>query len=204
MRQESSITFSPGQEKKNDLTKDTTLVGGSDEPIYTFGGVAPTGASQPSPTRSTFFLSQGPREPAFLTEGQDPSIPSGVTFPPSLKLGGKGREATLKTRQLWEGTITEVREGGFAAVLNDRTNSGNPDERGSFSFDSSDISEEDRQFLNPGASFYWIIGSELSPAGQVTTVSRLQFRRVPAWNQRALSRAIENARRRRESFQEDV
>jgi hypothetical protein len=86
--------------------------------------------------------------------------------------------------------------------LQDKTNPRNPDERVSFEFDRTEISPEDLPFINPGSSFYWIIGNERTAAGQVKNVSMLQFRRVPAWTRRKLEQVADVAHRLRESFQE--
>jgi hypothetical protein len=88
------------------------------------------------------------------------------------------------------------------AILSDKTNPGNPDERGSFDFEYTEISPDDLRLINPGSTFYWVIGNERTVAGQVKNVSMLQFRRVPAWTQSRLDRAADSARRLRESFRE--
>jgi hypothetical protein len=83
-------------------------------------------------------------------------------------------------RQLWEGTVTEIMPEGFVAVLSDRTNTGNPDERATFDFDNTEISPEDLKLVALGSSFYWVIGIEHTIGGQVKNISMIQFRRVPA------------------------
>jgi hypothetical protein len=201
MPQELSVTFSRGQEQPSDGAQATTPVVASDGPILVHAE-GPLGASQGSPFTSTFSLSQASLEVATLTDIVNPTIPTGVRFRPSLRLGMPGRAARLKTRQLWEGTITEVRKDGFAAVLSDKTNPKNPDEQANFDFDNTEISPEDVKFINPGSSFYWVIGNEQTIAGQVKNVSMLQFRRVPAWTQRTLERATDRARLLRKSLQE--
>jgi hypothetical protein len=202
MPQELSITFSLGQGPAADDKQGTTPVSASDVPIYEFDAKPRFGASQNSPSEGTLSLSPTPLNPESISNGRSPIVPSGVTFRPRLRLAVPGSAPKLKTRQLWEGTVTEVRNGGFAAVLRDRTKLGNPDEQASFDFDYTEISPEDLQFINPGSSFYWVIGNELTAGGQVKNVSMLQFRRVPAWTQRRLDRVTERARRLRASFQE--
>jgi hypothetical protein len=110
-----------------------------------------------------------------------------------------GRAARLRTRQLWEGTVTEVREGEFTAILSDRSNRDNPDEQAVFT--TAEISPEDQALVRPGASFYWTIGSQRTLGGPVMNVSIVQFRRLPTWTTRKLAEAAEHARLMRELFQ---
>lgn len=119
---------------------------------------------------------------------------------PQIKLAVPGRSPRLKTRQLWEGTVTEVRSNGFVAVLQDRTNPKNPDEQVALEFDTTEVSPEDLALVKPGFSFYWIIGNELTAARQSKNVSMLQFRRVPAWTEEALAQAKSNAARLKQIF----
>jgi hypothetical protein len=160
------------------------------------------GATQPSTTDSTFSIAQNALGTSALPDVASPMIPSGATLRPRLKLG-VGHAPSLKTRQLWEGTVTDVGKGGFIAVLSDRTDRNNPDEQATFEFDKTEISPDDELLLKPGASFYWIIGNEQTVAGQVKNVSMIQFRRVPAWTDHALEIAAKRARLLRESFQEE-
>ncbi len=197
MRPELSITFSPGQEPPSDGNQSTSAAVSADNPIY-FGTRPFLGASQVSTSEGTFSPAQASLEPGSLTESRNPRIPSGATVPPRLRLAVSGVAPTLKTRQLWEGTVTEVDEGGFVAVLSDMTNPRNPDEQ--VSFYNTEISPDDLRLINPGATFYWVIGNERTVAGQVKNVSMVQFRRVPAWTQRRLERAADRARRLLESF----
>jgi hypothetical protein len=202
MPQELSITFSLGQVTASDNDQGTIPLVVPDSPIYNFDAKPRVGANQVSPSEGTFSFSQTPSEPESLPESRDPRVPTGATFRPRLKLAVPGRAPRLKTRQLWEGTVVEVREGGFVAVLTDKTNPASPDEQASFDFDNTEISPDDLRLINPGATFYWVIGNERTVAGQVKNVSMLQFRRVPAWTQHRLDRAADSARRLRESFQE--
>ena len=204
MPQESSITFSPGQASPADANQVTTSAFTTDNPIYEFGAALSLGANQSAPSEDTFSPAQPSTTTASLTENADPAIPRGATFRPQIKFAIAGRNPRLKTRQLWEGTVTEVLESGFAAILRDKTDPSNPEEQVSFEFDQTEISPEDLKFVNPGSSFYWIIGNECTAAGQVKNVSMVQFRRMPTWTQRRLQRAADHARRLRDSFQEEA
>ncbi len=88
--------------------------------------------------------------------------------------------------------MTEARNDGFVATLTDKTNPSNPDEQ--VVFDIGEVSEEDRGFTTVGSSFYWTIGSERMPSGQLKNVSMLQFRRLPAWTRSSVARAEARAR----------
>ena len=56
-----------------------------------------------------------------------------------------------------------------------------------------EVSPEDRKFVRPGASFYWTIGVEKSPAGQITNIDRIYFRRLPGWSASAVREAEQEA-----------
>jgi hypothetical protein len=152
------------------------------------------GASQDQPSSET-AKKENSQYP--FPEDIRPQVPSGVTLQPPIELTIR-RGPTLQTRQLWEGTVTEVRNGGFVAILSDRTNLANPDEHAVF--DYGEVSPEDRGLINLGSAFYWIIGSERTVGGQIRNVSIVQFRRAPAWTRSALSRAADRAQRVREVF----
>ncbi len=98
---------------------------------------------------------------------------------------------TLQTRQLWEGTVIEVGEGAFVATLTDRTHPDNPEEQGVF--EKAEVSPDDAACVAVGSTFYWVVGTERTPAGQVRNVSQIQFRRIPAWSKGALNRVAKVA-----------
>ena len=99
--------------------------------------------------------------------------------------------SSLHTRQFWEGSVTDVRNGEFTAIVQDRTNPDNPDEQVVFGFD--EISDTDRSLVKPGAPFYWVIGLERTPAGQQKNISLIRFRRTPPLSRSALVRAKSRA-----------
>jgi hypothetical protein len=119
-------------------------------------------------------------------------VPTGANLQPRLYSLVRGKGPILQTRQLWEGTVTQVSNGGFIAVVSDKTDPTNPQEQ--VSFDLGDVSDEDHELVRVGSSFYWIIGRERT-GGTVRNVSIVQFRRVPAWTASAMSKASERARR---------
>jgi hypothetical protein len=186
----SLITFSSGQNPPND-NNETAVQGRIDLPIFSFGTLAPVGALQESPLVATL-----------AAEKQTDPVPTGAQMMPSVEFNRSGRFYKLKTRQLWEGTVVETMKDGFVAVLSDKTNPNNPDEKGRFEFDNTELSKEDRLLVRPGSSFYWIIGSEKTPGDQVQTVSRLQFRRFPVWTSGKLEQARKRAQHLSNLFQE--
>jgi hypothetical protein len=167
-----------------------------------FGGPQPLGASQVS--SSTASTSENPSSslgafqssslPA-MTVTASP-VPTGAQLRPNLRSLFRSRGPILQTRQLWEGTVIEVRNGGFVAVVNDKTNPANPEEQ--VSFDFGDLSDEDHSLVSLGSPFYWIIGRERTPTGTVKNVSFVQFRRLPSWTPSALSKVSDRARRFKE------
>jgi hypothetical protein len=99
----------------------------------------------------------------------------------------------VKVLQRWEGTVESIDHTDFTAVLRDLSNLTNPREQVRFS--KEDVSEDDVPLLKPGAVFYWFIGRAISEYGQVETVSRIRFRRLPLWTARRLERAASRAQR---------
>jgi len=96
-----------------------------------------------------------------------------------------------KPLQQWEGTVLDVRDGGFEAILRDLTAPQRADERAAFSFD--EISGEDRRLVARGAVFYWFVGYEMTPSGQRKLVSALRFRRLPAWTRSEIAAVEQEA-----------
>jgi hypothetical protein len=86
----------------------------------------------------------------------------------------------------WEGIVDGVRRGEFTANLNSLTNPRGSALTGEISFD--EVSDADRALIEPGAVFYWVIGYDKSPGGQVTRVSEIRFRRSPEWTDRKLKK----------------
>jgi hypothetical protein len=193
MPNRSPITFSLGQQRKPD---DTAEPVGS-IPVYEYSGKPPSIATQPTDVAGT-MSPEGPAiqrtNAGFMT---DIRIPTGAILRPPISLRlGKGIPR-LETRQLWEGTVTQVLKQSFVAILKDKTQNKNPEEQ--VTFDYSEISDEDRELIKPGSSFYWTIGSERI-SGQLKNVSIVQFRRLPVWTRSALANAESRAQKVREVF----
>jgi hypothetical protein len=86
--------------------------------------------------------------------------------------------------QQWEGTVVEVGEDTFDAVLQDLTDPTTPEE--SVELYLEDVDEADRALLEPGAIFYWSIGYEEGSRG-LARKSVVRFRRLPGWTKRRLN-----------------
>ena len=112
--------------------------------------------------------------------------------PPVVRRVPVGPSPVLRPRQQWEGTVLELNSGSFVARVSDRTNPANVDELATFDFD--EISVEDRSLVAPGATFYWTIGTERSPAGTIKNVEFVNFRRLPRWSSSSLREAKQEAR----------
>lgn len=192
MATESPTTFSPGQKKDDDSSLKAPFES-HEAAVLEFSAPIVHGVSQISPFTGidTFSATATPR---MTTPAQpvDPHIPTGATVRPNLWLAFQRKGPALQTRQLWEGTVTKVLDNSFVATLRDKTEPSNPDEQALFAFD--EVSSDDRQLVRAGSSFYWVIGREQTPAGQVRNISSLRFRRVPAWTRSVLEQAAARAR----------
>ena len=100
--------------------------------------------------------------------------------------------AALKPRQIWEGIVVNCTATKFIARIVDRTNPSNPEEVAEF--ESEEVSDDDRQLIKPGASFYWTVGTERSPAGQIRNVAIVNFRRTPRWSRASIQKASKRAK----------
>jgi hypothetical protein len=202
---ESFDTFSRGQNEQNKNVLSTTAAASSGHPIFEYASTSSLGAYQPaSKLGSTAAQPLVSTKPPTSTESENfrPEVPRGVAVPPKFKPIRSGRNASLLTRQLWEGTVTELRDdGSFVAVLADKTDPGNSDEIAAFS--PEDVTDDEVRLVKVGSSFYWIIGSERTPTGVIKTVSMVRFRRVPAWTQSKLKRAAELARHAADSGRDE-
>ena len=88
---------------------------------------------------------------------------------------------SLRALMHWEGVVEQVNGQEFYARLtpfeNGLPNAGRV-EFTEFSFDDL-ANADDREFVQQGARFYWTIGRATNPAGTLTNVSLVRFRRVP-------------------------
>jgi len=92
--------------------------------------------------------------------------------------------------QSWEGTVLDVEGDSFVARLID-VNGDHLDEEVSLA--KEELCDFDLELLESGAIFYWTIGYRYQPGGARERVSRIRFRRLPAWTKRQLDEARERA-----------
>lgn len=126
---------------------------------------------------------------------QNRTGPAGMVPNDSVRLPKKFAGAStskLRVKQLWEGTVVACEEERFTARLSDRTNPANPDEIAEF--DLEEVAPDDQYLVNPGALFYWSIGTEQTPARQVKNVAVVNFRRLPRWTQSSFRKAEQRAK----------
>jgi len=98
----------------------------------------------------------------------------------------------------WEGNVVDIGENGFTAQLVTKTESNIAQtfatQETDFQFD--DLDEDDRDLVQKGALFRWVIGYSISPSGGRIRGSRVKFRRLPAYTKRELESAQEMAKYR--------
>jgi hypothetical protein len=85
----------------------------------------------------------------------------------------------------WEGYVLEIHEDSFSARLVPLKGD---DEELEAEIYIEELSEQDRELLQPGAVFYWSIGYHDRPSGRERS-SIIRFRRLPVWSRRELEAA---------------
>ncbi len=87
--------------------------------------------------------------------------------------------------QKWEGYVIDADDEVFRARLIPLKGEGCEQEAEIF---LSEITDEDREMLQPGAVFYWSIGYLEKPSGTMRA-SIIRFRRLPTWTAQELTAA---------------
>lgn len=100
--------------------------------------------------------------------------------------------ATFSPLQEWEGYVIRVNQSSFTARLVDLT-AGATREEEEADFPLDDLSDSDRTVIRAGSLFRWAIGYRRAPGGSKERVSRIVFRRLPAWTHRELDRNRKDA-----------
>jgi len=95
------------------------------------------------------------------------------------------REVTFTPLQEWEGYVVELGKEFFTARLMDLT-AGREHEEEEADFSIAELSDADQSMLRLGAIFRWAIGYRRTRGGTKERVSRIVFRRLPAWTEREL------------------
>jgi hypothetical protein len=104
---------------------------------------------------------------------------------PDVEVSQRTR-AVLTTLQSWEGVVLDVEDDAFRARLINVTGD-NVDEEVTLAID--ELCDFDLELLEPGAIFYWSIGYRQELRGARERVSRIRFRRLPAWTESQLREA---------------
>jgi hypothetical protein len=92
--------------------------------------------------------------------------------------------------QEWEGYVISIEKETFTAQLVDKTRlADRPEEVTEFPL--ADIRNDDKPLLMPGAIFRWSVGYQ-NREGTKERVSRIIFRRLPAWTKKELDLQTNN------------
>lgn len=96
----------------------------------------------------------------------------------------------LRVLRSWEGIVLDAHASDetFLARVSDVTSH----ELSEAEIFLDEVSDEDRTLLQDGAVFYWTIGYRIGPDGR-ERVSRIKFRRLPAWSRVELNSAEQEA-----------
>lgn len=110
-----------------------------------------------------------------------------VNLPQEIEPRREMPEAMLQPLQSWEGVVLDVRDSTFRVRVVDLTGD-RPEEE--MELEKEELSDFDRELLEPGAVFYWTIGYRRElPRGARERVSLIRFRRLPAWSRKELASA---------------
>jgi hypothetical protein len=192
MPPKSQITFLIGQRSKtfyDEITKSRLL--------FDLGiSLASSDTDEAENQSSNSMANQSETSPQAAASTQ--TVPRSVRVQPEVPEVPHVTGATLQIRQLWEGTVTEVRGQAFVAVLTDKTQPNSPDER--VEFERFELRNEDRSLVEPGAMFYWMIGTERTASGQVRNISTIELSRLPLWTRSSLKAACDKTERTKQWF----
>jgi len=97
--------------------------------------------------------------------------------------------------QKWEGIVTDVCDGSFWAELHDLNNRHNPVEIAEILM--SKIPEEEHQYIEEGAVFYWNIGYWKKDG---KCFSEFKFLRPTVWTKRMLEKLEKKAKELAKQF----
>ncbi len=136
-------------------------------------------------------------DPAWAEPSKFGSEPLAVTAPRLLPAPlafdekQQAQPVALQALQSWEGVVLEVGEESFFVRLVDLDGDRSDEEVEIY---KDELSDFDLGLLQAGAIFYWTIGYRHQlPKGSRERVSRIRFRRMPAWSDAALAAARERA-----------
>jgi hypothetical protein len=141
---------------------------------------------------------QGEIAPATAPQIESKPVLRSAKVEPEVPQMTRDASRTLQIKQLWEGTVLELRGETFLAVLNDKSQPNSPAEQ--VEFESIELREDDWPLVVPGSVFYWMIGTERTPSGQVRNISNIEFSRLPLWTRSSLKAASEKGSRAAQWF----
>ena len=98
--------------------------------------------------------------------------------------------SSLHALQEWEGYVTDIGDDEFSARLLDVT-AGDAVEREDAVIPLEEVSAEDRQRMEPGSIFRWVIGYERSVGGTRKRVSQIVFLDLPPITDKDVERGRE-------------
>ena len=114
------------------------------------------------------------------TEGQsDSSFDDVVDLEPSPEIAQNNSGASLHPLQEWEGYVVEIDGNEFVAHLIDLTSADAPFEIEEAVIPMEEISKHDKDRMQIGSIFRWVIGYEQSVAGTRGCISQIVFRDLP-------------------------
>jgi hypothetical protein len=165
-------------------------------PLTSFTGQKPETRTSDEVFRTTRVdLTDAQVSPEYVRQAVESALPVMATAPQPP------RTSSLRPSQEWEGKVVRVEDDAFVALLYDKTNRENPTEE--VRLDASDISDDQWSTVRPGAIFYWTIGREKSPAGQIRNISEIVFQRSPRWTVKMIQSSKERARSLARVFSDD-
>jgi hypothetical protein len=179
-----STSFLQSSDRSTDQFGQTQL-------LFEFG--LPQSYGNESEADQSNTLNQSESASLGMQESVAEPVPRSVKVGPKELKMAKETGRTLQIKQLWEGTVTELRDRTFLAVLNDKSRPNSPAEQ--VEFESVELREDDWPLVAPGAVFYWMIGTERTPSGQVRNISNIEFSRLPIWTRSSLKSASEKGSR---------
>jgi len=149
---------------------------------------------KPNHRPKALYSSSDLSRPSNEIQNTMPDAPAVLQPQPLIRLNSASGPMPRKIRilQQWEGVIIEVGNSDFTAELRNLTEIDSPPQVAEFPY--SEISNSDRSLVAPGAVFYWSIGYDTTPGGQVRRVSEIRLRRSPEWTERKLEAVAAEAK----------
>ncbi len=120
---------------------------------------------------------------------------------PIIRLPDVSLNHRFIAKQMYEGTVQEIRIEEFTATLRDQLDPSTPRQSATIALDH--VWEDDLGLVVPGAVFYWSIGYRIERHGQRYLQSNIRFRRLPVWTKSELKKLAQNAEEFNDFFTQD-